>query len=451
MKVKRRALAERREIMGHTQETLATFVGVEHTTVGRWERGETSPQACYRSKLTEALQISLEELDRLLTEGQPIKAPADTPDGQVEDPEHDRVLSAAWSHRGTVEVALALKGGDRPVKRRGFVFLTGATLTAPAHQWLIHDPGPLISGLAGCRVSITLADRFAAMIPELRAMDDMSGGGGVLTLAEQQFEAVADLLDKASYDESTGRRFHGVLAELGQLCGWAAYDDGQQGLAQRYYITALRAAHSADDRPLGAHILSCMAEKAARQGRPAEAVTLIETALAGVRGQQTPRLLAELHIRQATALAARHDVSACTAAAFRAREYVEPQDEDPPWLYWVSQADITSVAGECMLRLGQTDRAAVLLEEGIPLFDGSFVRDRQLFTINLAETLARPGKQRDLDAAATRGMEAIRLAEGLDSTRSADLLLDLSQQLSLHSKVPAVRDFMEQAREFAQA
>ncbi|MBV9140856.1 MAG: helix-turn-helix transcriptional regulator [Pseudonocardiales bacterium] len=38
---KRRAFAERREVVGHTQETLARFVGVEPTTVGRWERGET--------------------------------------------------------------------------------------------------------------------------------------------------------------------------------------------------------------------------------------------------------------------------------------------------------------------------------------------------------------------------------------------------------------------------
>ncbi|MGH9175241.1 MAG: transcriptional regulator, partial [Vicinamibacterales bacterium] len=262
------------------------------------------------------------------------------------------------------------------MKRRNVLFLTGTALTAPAHQWLIHDPGPLISGLAGRRVSATLADRFSAMIAELRVMDDTAGGGSVLLLAQQQFEAVTELLDKASYDETTGRRFHGVLAELGQLCGWTAYDDGQQGLAQRYYVTALRAAHTADDRPLGAHILSCMAQQSTRQGRPAEAVTLVETALAGVRGRQTPRLLAQLHIQQASAFAALRDVSACAAAAFRAREYVEPRDEDPPWLYWVSQADITSCAGERLLRLGQADQAVILLEEGIPLFDESFVRDQ---------------------------------------------------------------------------
>ncbi len=377
--------------------------------MGRWERGENSPQLWSRPKLAEALAVSVEQLDTLLAKDQPVEKEAaaagaslgcDPADDLFDDPECDPVLIAPWSHRGTVEVAVVLSGGG-PVRRRGILFLAGTALTAPAHQWLIHDPGPLISGLAGRRVSTTLVDRFTAMIPELR--------------------------------------------------GWAAYDDGQQGLAQRYYVTALRAAHSADDRPLGAHVLSCMAEQAARQGRPTEAVTLIETALAGVRGQQTPRLLAELHIRQACALAVLHDASACTAAVSQARAYVEPQDDDQPWLYWVSQADITSFAGECMLRLGQAERAVMLLEEGLPLFDESFVRDRQLFSIHLANALAQPGKQRDLDAAASRGMEAIRLGEGLDSNRSADLLRDLSRQLSPHAKVPAVRDFVERSREFVQA
>lgn len=46
-------------------------------------------------------------------------------------------------------------------------------------------------------------------------------------------------------------------------------------------MAGLRAAHSADDRPLGAHILESMAYQAAREGHPAEAVTLVDTAVAG--------------------------------------------------------------------------------------------------------------------------------------------------------------------------
>ncbi len=96
-----------------------------------------------------------------------------------DDSEGDLVLSAPWSLRGTVESAVVLRGGGHPVKRRGFVFLSGLALTAPAHQWLIHEPGPLLSGLSGRRVSVALADRIMAMIPELRAMDDVAGGGTV--------------------------------------------------------------------------------------------------------------------------------------------------------------------------------------------------------------------------------------------------------------------------------
>ncbi|MGH3899784.1 MAG: helix-turn-helix transcriptional regulator [Pseudonocardiaceae bacterium] len=448
MKAKRHALAQRREIVGHTQETLAEFVGVEPTTIGRWERGKTFPQPWSRPKLADALAVSLEELDILLAEGQPTKtvAASDTSDEPVGDPEHDLALSAPWSHRGTVEVAVVLRGGDRPVKRRGFVFLTGIALTAPAHQWLIHEPGPLVSGLSGRRVSAELVDRFMAMIPELRAMDDVAGGGTVLSLAEHEFGVIADLLDQASYGEPTGRKLHVALAELGQLAGWSAYDVGKQALAQRYYIAALRAAHSADDRPLGAHVLSCMAEQAAHEGQPSEAVTLIESAFAGARGQATPRLLAELYIRQAYALGTMHDVSACSAAVSKARAHVEPQDDDPPWLYWVSPADITAFAGDCLLQLGQAHQAAKLIEEGVDLFDESFARDRQIYSVHLADALTRPGTQRDLAAAASRGIAAIQLAEVLDSNRSVDLLRDLCHQMKPHAKVPAVRKFLDRAR-----
>ncbi|MGH3803178.1 MAG: helix-turn-helix transcriptional regulator, partial [Pseudonocardiaceae bacterium] len=395
MPVKRRALAERRKVVGYTQEQLAAVLDVERSTVVRWEAGETTPQPWCRPKLAEALTVSVDELDALLAEGQTDedgRSPSSSEpraggklldvDAADELPD-DPVLTAPWNHRGTVEVAVVLRGGGR-VKRRHFGFLTGMALTAPAHQWLVHEPGPLVSGLSGRRVSVELADRLPPMIAELRAMDDVAGGGTVLSLARHEFGWVAGLLDAASYDEPTGRKLHVALAELGQLAGWTAYDAGRQALAQRYYIAALRAAHTADDRPLGAHILSCMAEQAVLEGRPAEAVTLIQTAFAGIQGVKTPRLLSELHIRQGYALGTMQNASGCTAAVSKARSHVEPQDDDPPWLYWVSPADITAFAGNCLLQLGHPERAAALLEEGIDLFDESFVRDRQLYSIHLA-------------------------------------------------------------------
>jgi tetratricopeptide (TPR) repeat protein len=381
------------------------------------------------------------------TGGQRLWRPTGQGDQHPDDAEHDPVLTAPWNQRGTVEVAMLLSSGGGRVKRRVFLALSGPALTAPAHQWLVHEPEALVSGLAGRRISMRLVDRFSSMVAELRQMDDVAGGGSVLAMAQQHFAWVAELLDQASYDEHTGQALHMVLAELGQVCGWSAYDSGEYGLAQRYCIAGLRAAHTADDRPLGAYILGSMAEQVARQGRPEDAVTLIETALAGSRGRHTSRLLGQLYNWQAWVFAALQDSSACTAAISRARAQTEHfhGGDDPAWVYWVNAADVVAGSGQCLLQLGQADRAAAMLAEGITLFDESFVRDRQIHLTYLTEALACPGKQRDLDAAAAKGIEAIQLAEGLDSTVSVERIRSLTRQLQPHEQVSAVREFLERA------
>ncbi len=48
-------------------------------------------------------------------------------------------------------------------------------------------------------------------------------------------------------------------------------------------------------------------------------------------------------------------------------------------------------------------------------------------------------------------MEAIQLVETLDSPRSLGLIRDLCQQLTPHTKVPAVRDFVARARDLVPA
>ncbi len=375
---------------------------------------------------------------------------SDTCREPADDPEHDPVLVAPWNHRGTVEAVVVLSGGDW-VKRRVFLSLTGSALTAPAHQWLVHEPEPLVSGLAGRRVSGALVSRFSAMLAELRQMDDLAGGGSVLGMAQQLFGWVAGLLDRASYGEHTGQALYVVLAELGQLCGYSAFDAGEHGLAQRYYIAGLRAAHSADDRPFGAHILATMARQATCQGQPREAVTFIETALAGTRGQATPALLAELYDRQAHAFAVLRDTSACLAAISQARTQAEQlrPDDDPSWLYWLNPAAITANAGTSLLELGQAEQAVALLDEGIAQFSASFVRDRQIGLVRQAEARTLPGKQRDLEAAAGLGLQSLDLAESLDSTRGAGRLYELSLRLKPHDTVPAVREFLERVEEFA--
>jgi transcriptional regulator with XRE-family HTH domain len=68
MATKRHRLAQRRKTVGFTQETLAEKLGVDSTTVRRWESGEASPQPWTRPKLARYLQVSLDQLEKLLHE-----------------------------------------------------------------------------------------------------------------------------------------------------------------------------------------------------------------------------------------------------------------------------------------------------------------------------------------------------------------------------------------------
>lgn len=59
--------AAKRAAKGYTQETLAQSLGVELSTVGRWERGSLTPQPRRRAEIAAVLDVTLEELEGLLT------------------------------------------------------------------------------------------------------------------------------------------------------------------------------------------------------------------------------------------------------------------------------------------------------------------------------------------------------------------------------------------------
>lgn len=61
-----RPLANRRVVAGYTQEGLAEALGVDRTTIGRWERGAQVPQPWQRPDLAYKLGVTLEQLDGLL-------------------------------------------------------------------------------------------------------------------------------------------------------------------------------------------------------------------------------------------------------------------------------------------------------------------------------------------------------------------------------------------------
>ncbi|MCZ7420709.1 helix-turn-helix transcriptional regulator [Verrucosispora sp. WMMA2121] len=93
MALKRHRLCQRRKALGYSQERLADLLGVERSTVVRWENAETDPQPWHRTRIASALRVTLEQLDDMLVD---VSVAAHR--GQaVRDMERDPVSAAARS------------------------------------------------------------------------------------------------------------------------------------------------------------------------------------------------------------------------------------------------------------------------------------------------------------------------------------------------------------------
>lgn len=68
MALKRHRLCQRRKALGFSQERLAELLGVERSTVVRWENAETEPQPWHRARIASALGVTLEQLDDMLVD-----------------------------------------------------------------------------------------------------------------------------------------------------------------------------------------------------------------------------------------------------------------------------------------------------------------------------------------------------------------------------------------------
>ncbi|MFI5834881.1 helix-turn-helix domain-containing protein [Micromonospora sp. NPDC051300] len=86
---RRYRLAQRRKAVGLSQEHLAEILGVDRSTVVRWERAETDPQPWHRPHLATALRVSVEELADLLADAaQPPPLPDERLDHALRRPGH---------------------------------------------------------------------------------------------------------------------------------------------------------------------------------------------------------------------------------------------------------------------------------------------------------------------------------------------------------------------------
>lgn len=158
MAFRRHELTQRRKAVGFTQESLAEHLGVERSTVIRWEAGDSEPLPSIRPSLARALQVSIDQLAELLAASEdedatrtlsadpegtaPVLFPVVQPSGRPGGPElanliHPQVAEAVEALRR------ALRSADVSTEDLAAMLLIGGSSRVPPGAPGSEVPDPL--------------------------------------------------------------------------------------------------------------------------------------------------------------------------------------------------------------------------------------------------------------------------------------------------------------------
>ncbi|MEU6340140.1 transcriptional regulator [Streptomyces sp. NPDC046977] len=343
---------------------------------------------------------------------------------------------------GAIEQVCELWRSD--VGRRDF--LTGSSVAAsalvePSRDWLITRADSQVARTGGPRVGMSDVEAVRATTRALNELDHRFGSGHVRPVVVHYLNSVVSGLLAGSYREATGRQLFSAVARLTELAGYMAVDTGQPGLAQRYYIQALRLAQAAGDRAYGGYVLAAgMSHLAAQLGNPREIAQLARAAQEGARGQVTPTAQAMFYAAEARGHALMGDARACGAVAGQAVEALErsvPED-DPDWIAHFNQAYLADELAHCHRDLNQAPQAARRAEEALSALGPEKARRRAIGLLVLAQAQVQ---QREVEQACHTGAQAVDLLSTLRSNRGAEYLEDLRTRLQPYAAESAVREF----------
>lgn len=311
-------------------------------------------------------------------------------------------------------------------------------------RWLVApDPAPSQPRSGGMRVGLgdvaavkTTADMFAQL-------DDQFGGDHARHAMIQYLSNDVLPLLRGHYTEQVGRALFSTVAEVTLLAGWMSYDACHHGLAQRYFLQALRLAQDANDRRLAGSILSAMSHQATFLGRYTQAATLARAALMGISPVATPTLRAQFHAMEARALARTGDAAACEAALSAATRALDSRnnDDEPEWITYFDEAELAAEAAHCFRDVNSARQAVSHAENAM---SGSHVRSDFFATMVLADAHLRAG---DAEEACRVALDALDLGEQLKSARCVSYLVEFRRNLASAGSSRAARDLAEQVRE----
>ncbi|MFE5709674.1 hypothetical protein ACFQ7J_02435 [Streptomyces sp. NPDC056501] len=122
-----------------------------------------------------------------------------------------------------------------------------------------------------------------------------------------------------------------------------------------------------------------------------------------------------------------------------------PSDADPDWLAFYVPGELAGLESLCRADLGQHGRAAGGAEQAVMLFADGHLRNRALYTADIALHHARKPDP-DLDTAAEAAHRTLAYLPEIRSERLLRSLRDIVGTLQPHHRTRAVAEYLDTYR-----
>ncbi|MER6974465.1 helix-turn-helix domain-containing protein [Nocardioides sp. NPDC057767] len=441
---------------GLSQAALGRVTHDSAALIGRFEKAERWPSRAAVLRLDEALETSgalVRIWDRADQEAQ-------RPHDGGRTAQVDTGLGLEWHTdlSTTASTVAALWAGDAALESIPLQWLPsaddGALLRWHLEQarpapTLRPSGGPARSDRPGGRRRLSLLDveAVAAMGSAFSKADHQLGGGYARSTLGHYLRTTARPLLSAECDGKVHRQLLTTTARLCDLAGFMSFDSGHQGLAQRYFVQALRLARAVDDEALGAHILGDMTMQALHLDARAQAVALGEAAAEAGRRSGSHIVAARASAVASRAFARSSDPVAADRAMNDAERFLQAgaSDRDPDWIGFFNTDQLSTEFLYSSSDLGRTARVEQYAATLLTTASSSAMQRRQVLVTATIAAAFLPSPQRDGHADPVRALEALRrvlpFIAGVSSARALAAVNAVRGQLAGHLDPDLLRGF----------